>query len=124
MGLIARHLEANGIATVVLTSSIAITSAVNPPRAAYLDYPLGHTAGPPDGPRVQEQIVALALSQLRRNSPGSMLRLPFHWDDNDDWKDRVMREGDDRTARHDAPQYQHADDAAAADPACPTCIWT
>ncbi|HCG69701.1 MAG TPA: glycine reductase, partial [Gammaproteobacteria bacterium] len=45
VGLIARALEAAGIATICLSSARSITESVGAPRAVYLDYPLGQTAG-------------------------------------------------------------------------------
>ena len=45
VGLVSRHIEAAGIPTLSLTSARDITTGANPPRAAFLDYPLGHTSG-------------------------------------------------------------------------------
>ena len=47
MGLVARHLEANGIPTVTFSCARDITEAVRPPRSVFLDYPLGSTCGRP-----------------------------------------------------------------------------
>lgn len=124
--LIARQLEAAGIATVSLTSAIDITRAANPPRAVFLDYPLGHTSGRVGETQLNRDIVAAALAAFADlDEPGSMVHLPYHWADDDDWKDRVMRpqpasDGgsgkmeDDRTERLPDPQYQSPDDEAAA----------
>lgn len=125
MGLIARQLEAAGIPTVSLTSARDITAAANPPRAVFLDYPLGHTSGRVDAPELNRQIVAAALDALHANEPGVIVDLPHVWADTDDWKDGVMRvttsstgeasTEDDRVARHDTPQYQSDADATAAE---------
>ena len=68
----------------------------------------------------------VALRSLRHiedaQAPGEVLTLPYRWAENDDWKDGVMR-GDSRLPRHDQPQYQSPEDAAAADPVCPTCVF-
>jgi hypothetical protein len=126
VGLIARQLEAAGISTVSLTSARDITRAVNPPRSVFLDYPLGHTAGRPHQPGLNKEIVASALAAFDQlTEPGSMVHLPHHWADTDDWKDRVMRPNpasdggsgemeDDRVGRHPDPQYQSDADAQAA----------
>ena len=124
MGLIARQLEAAGIPTVSLTSARDITAAANPPRAVFVDYPLGHTSGRVGEPELNRGIVAAALDALRLSEPGVIVDLPHAWADTDDWKDDVMRvqtsstgeksTEDDRVARHDTPQYQTDDDAAAA----------
>jgi D-proline reductase (dithiol) PrdB len=47
VGLIARAIEALGIPTIALTSCRDITVKVRPPRACFLDYPLGNNAGIP-----------------------------------------------------------------------------
>jgi len=109
-----------------MTSAWSITAAVNPPRAAFLDYPLGHTAGRPDDLAEQTDIMRHALRVFEDAPRGSITRLPFRWSDSDEWKTQVMRgseAGDDRVERHATPQYQSAADAQSADPACPSCIW-
>ena len=136
MGLIAREVEARGIPTVNMTSALSITAAANPPRGVYLDYPLGHTTGKPNDPEEQYAIMAQALAAFSAiQAPGTILELDFEWRDDDSWKDRVMRpqpkaetktkakHEDDRVARFDTPQYQSTEDAEAADPACPTCVF-
>lgn len=125
MGLIARQLEAAGIPTVSLTSAHDITRSVNPPRAVFLDYPLGHTSGRVKQTELNRDIVHDALGAFHElQVPGSMVHLPYRWSEsNDDWKDGVMRPKpsngggeteDDRVARLPTPQYQLESDAAAA----------
>ncbi len=128
MGLIARRLEAAGIATVCLTSARDITRAVNPPRAAFVDFPLGHTSGRPHQPELNRAIVGDALRAFEvLKVPGSMVHLRYHWAEDDSWKDGVMRPSaatadggsgsgvaDDRVERFDTPQFQTEADAAAA----------
>lgn len=124
MGLIARQLEAAGIPTVSLTSARDITAAANPPRAVFLDYPLGHTSGRVGEPELNREIVTAALDALSLSEPGVIVDLPHVWADTDDWKDGVMQvrtspsgetsTEDDRVARHDTPQYQSEADATAA----------
>jgi hypothetical protein len=90
---------------------------VNPPRAVFVDFPLGHTAGKPHDADLQDAIVEAALEAFETmEKPGSVDRLPFHWADDDAWKNSVMRpqsgdgEGtkdrDDRSERSGEPQYQ------------------
>lgn len=125
MGLIARQLEAAGIPTVSLSSAYDITRAVNPPRAVYLDYPLGHTSGRVEQAELNRDIVHHALTAFHElQEPGSMIHLPYRWSESDDWKDGVMRSKtsskggveteDDRVARLPTPQYQLESDAEAA----------
>jgi hypothetical protein len=84
VGLIAREVEAAGIPTLCMTSAYDITQAVNPPRAVFLDYPLGHQTGKPDNPANQRAIVLAALNAFETISkPGTIVELPYVWDAND-----------------------------------------
>jgi hypothetical protein len=139
VGLIARELERRGIPTVTLSSAWSITAAVAPPRAVFIDFPLGHTAGKPRDRSLQRHIMIEALSALDGiQTPGTIRRLPFRWAASDDWKDAVMRPaplaqkrdgaGDDRKPRHATPQYQFPADELAAKRAtrhgrCPSCVF-
>ena len=74
-----------------MSSARDITRAAWPPRAAYLDYPLGRTAGKPHEPALNLQILRdtfAAFENLR--VPGSMAHLHYRWSDSDRWKDRVF----------------------------------
>lgn len=113
VGLIARALEAAGIPTVSLTSAWSITAGVNPPRAAFVDYPLGHTSGQPFDVVNQCRIVSAALRLLvEATEPGTMVDLGEQWG-SDDWRADPLGNGrnDSRTPRLETPQYQTADDA-------------
>ncbi|MEZ5560353.1 MAG: hypothetical protein R3E86_17645 [Pseudomonadales bacterium] len=139
--MIARELERRGIATLCLSSAYSITASVKPPRAVYVDFPLGHTAGKPGDKALQRRIMIDALNALETIlEPGSIRILDYRWSDDDAWKDRVMRpaprdsggsEGahrDDRVERHDRPQYQTDDDRLAAEAelarnGCPSCVF-
>lgn len=117
MCLIARHLEAAGTPTVSLTSAHDITSAGNPPRALFVDYPLGHTSGRPFDPDDQYEITRAALAGLETiGKPGVITDLGRRWSDNEDWKVEAMRAdgGDTRSARDTTPQWQHPEDRIAA----------
>lgn len=129
MGLVARELERRGIPAVSLSSALSITRSVAAPRAVFLDFPLGRTAGRAFDTAMQHDIVRRALDLLRdAEHPGALVEPGYRWAADDAWKDTVMRPGgsgggDDRMTRVDVPQYQCEADAAAADPQCPTCIW-
>lgn len=125
MGLIARLLEANGIPTLSMTSALDITRAAWPPRAAFLDFPLGHTAGRPDSAKLNVDIMRDTLGAFETlTEPGSVAQLRFRWSHTDAWKDtEYLPERDtngepayvdDRVERHTSPQYQTDDDAQAA----------
>ncbi len=99
-----------------MTSALDITQAVNPPRAAFLDYPLGHTTGKPHEPALQREILMRALQGLTTMTvPGSVLQLPFQWSEADAWKETAQRGPDDRLPRYDTPQYQNEDDRRRAE---------
>ena len=106
-----------------LSSARSITAAVNPPRAVFLDFPLGRTAGKPGDQDLQRRIMRDALAAIVEiDQPGTIRDLPHRWSETDAWKDRAMRPtagsggtaADDRVARDDTPQYQYPEDAAAA----------
>lgn len=125
MGLVAREIEQRGIPTICLSSAYSITAAVNPPRAVFVDFPLGHTAGKRGDKALQRRIMIDTLSALDGiQQPGSIRTLPYRWSQSDGWKDAVMRpaktggsHADDRVARRDEPQYQYPEDRQAAEAA-------
>ena len=113
-----------------MTSAHSITASVNPPRAAFLDFPLGHTAGRPNDLAEQIEIIRAALAVFATSGRGEITALPFEWNADHSWKAKVMagaaasgETGDDRVERFSEPQYQSAADAAIADPECASCIW-
>lgn len=104
-----------------MSSALDITSSVNPPRAAFLDYPLGHTTGKPHDPVLQREIMVEALGAFDSLAgPGLIKHLPFTWDPNDSWKQEGdSGGGDTRTPRLDTPQYQLEEDAVRANERVP-----
>lgn len=94
-----------------MTSALDITKAVNPPRAAFLDYPLGHTTGKPHQPALQREILLEALAGFTDlTAPGSVKTLPFKWSGDLSWQETAQRGPDDRRPRYDVPQYQYEED--------------
>ncbi len=115
-----------------MSSARSITQAVNPPRAIYLDYPLGQTAGREGDLGEQRYVMQRALLALQDMTvPGSITDLDLQWSEDDSWKDGVMQPktadnpdaGDDRLARTPSPQYQFPEDERIADPDCPSCVF-
>jgi hypothetical protein len=123
-----------------MSSAYSITRAVNPPRAVYLDFPLGHTAGKPQDRHQQLEIMRDTFAAFSTiSTPGEIQHLKYEWQSDQGWKDRVMRptplsemdakdtnddkHEDNRVARHATPQYQSLQDEALADAACPTCVF-
>jgi hypothetical protein len=105
-----------------MSSALDITRRVNPPRAAFLDYPLGHTTGKAHEPELQRSILFDALDAFRSlREPGSVKMLTFRWSDDDTWKAAALNQGDDRQPRYDTPQYQTEEDRRRAE-ACGVCV--
>jgi hypothetical protein len=89
-----------------MTSAFDITRAVNPPRAVFVNFPLGHQTGRPDQPELQRQIVRDAMRAFDTiDRPGTIIELPYVWDPNDrTWETRDYTKGwmPERPAREDA----------------------
>ena len=93
MSLVARHLEAEGIPTVILACARDITDSAFPPRAVFLNFPLGNPAGRPFDPENQRAVLAAALGLLETaERPGTIVDLPFRWSEDDSWMERVYDE--------------------------------
>ena len=118
MCLAARHLEKIGIPTVCLGSALDIFEAGRPPRAVFVDYPLGHSAGKPFDRADQRRIVHAALAAFETaHLPGTILRLPAQWDEIGAWRAAAMRPdaGDTRMPRDTTPRYQYEADRLLAE---------
>ena len=87
MSLVARHLEANGIPTVVMGCAKDIVEFVGVPRFLFSDFPLGNAAGRPKDPESQAFSLELALRVLETApGPRTTVQSPLRWSDNPDWK--------------------------------------
>ena len=87
MSLVARHLEANGIPTVVMGCAKDIVEFVGVPRFLFSDFPLGNAAGRPKDPESQAFTLELALRVLETApGPRTTVQSPLRWSDNPDWK--------------------------------------
>ena len=81
MSLVARHLEANGIPTVIIGSALDVVEYCGVPRFLFTDFPLGNPCGHPYDRDMQEAIVrqAIAISTAASTSTPiiiAMLRRP------------------------------------------------
>ena len=87
MSLIARHLEARGIPTVVLGSAKDIVEHCGVPRFVFSDFPLGNSAGKPNDCDSQAATLELALRVLE-TAPSSRttVQSPQRWSDALAWK--------------------------------------
>ncbi|MBC7635639.1 MAG: glycine reductase [Acetobacteraceae bacterium] len=104
--LVARHLEANGIATVVMGAAKDIVEHAAAPRFLFSDFPLGNSAGRPHDPDSQALTLELAM-QVLEAAPfaRTTAQSPLRWADNADWKhsyNNVAAMSDDELARRRA----------------------
>jgi hypothetical protein len=85
--LVARHLEANGIATVVMGCAKDIVEHAAVPRFLFSDFPLGNSAGKPHDPQSQALTLELAL-RLLETAPGARttMQSPLRWSESAAWK--------------------------------------
>jgi len=116
VSLVPRHLECHGIATLCPVSARDLFAAGRPPRAAFVDYPLGHSAGKPGDVVDQLNVVRSALAGFSSlTEPGQMLELDNQWG-SDEWRAEAgaNRGEDTRQPRDDSPQFQLPADREAA----------
>ena len=120
-----------------MTSAWSITSAVWPPRAAFVDHPLGHTTGKAGDPAGQRAIVEAGLRGFETiTEAGTIVDLGCDWGEQL-WRANPLHTGDQggnggggdsRTARHETPQYQTPADRVLAEArvgveaACRACV--
>ncbi|MFM9970388.1 MAG: glycine/sarcosine/betaine reductase selenoprotein B family protein [Burkholderiales bacterium] len=85
--LTARHLEANGIATVVMGCAKDIVEHVGVARFLFSDFPLGNSAGRPHDEDSQAYTLEMALKLLESAvSPQTTVRSPLRWSEDAKWK--------------------------------------
>jgi len=88
VGLIARTIEEAGIPTVYMGSCRDMMTRVRPPRAVFLDFPLGRQCGRPGDVDLQIRILKDALGVLASAGvPGRIVDLPYPWGEPFDWED-------------------------------------
>jgi hypothetical protein len=87
VGLIARHLEANGIPTVIMGCARDIVEHCSVPRFLFSDFPLGNPAGKPFDKASQAETLELALSLLESATAAQTTHVsPAVWSDDGSWK--------------------------------------
>jgi glycine/betaine/sarcosine/D-proline reductase family selenoprotein B len=85
--LVARHLEANGIPTVVMGCAKDIIEHAAVARFLFSDFPLGNSAGKPQDPASQELTLELALRVLESAiGPQTTMQSPLRWNADGKWK--------------------------------------
>ena len=87
VSLVARHLEANGIPTVIMGCAKDIVEYVGVPRFLFSDFPLGNPSGRPHDPESQTFTVDLSLNVLESTIISrTTVQSPLRWSDDPDWK--------------------------------------
>jgi D-proline reductase (dithiol) PrdB len=87
VSLAARHLEDNGIPTVIMGCAKDIVEYCGVPRFLFSDFPLGNSAGRPNDIESQAQTLELALRVLE-TAPAARttVQSPLRWRDDASWK--------------------------------------
>jgi glycine/betaine/sarcosine/D-proline reductase family selenoprotein B len=85
--LVARHLEANGISTLVMGCAKDIVEHAGAPRFLFSDFPLGNSAGKPHDAASQAFTLELALKVLEMAPAArTTVQSPLRWSDDASWK--------------------------------------
>lgn len=87
MSLVARHIEARGIPTVIMGCAKDVVEYAGVPRFLFSDLPLGNSAGKPFDVESQRQTLELALRLLESASgPRTTVQSPQRWSEDPSWK--------------------------------------
>ena len=101
LSLVARHLEANGIPTVLIGSAKDVVEHCGAPRFYFTDFPLGNPCGHPWKPEMQLEILRQALRLFDdAEAPGTTVKAPFTWTQTGaTWRQRYGRVGPDNVEK-------------------------
>jgi D-proline reductase (dithiol) PrdB len=92
VSLAARHLEENGIPTVVMGCAKDIVEYCGVPRFLFSDFPLGNSCGKPRDLDSQRALVAMALDLLEvARTPRTTVQSAYRWAEDPSWKDDFYR---------------------------------
>ena len=116
MCLVARHFESLGLPTLILGSALDILMAGKPPRAKFLNYPLGFESGRFKDKADQLKVVKNALQGFEEINSPSIVSIDAEWHEGWDTVNERERGTDDtRPPRTNQPQYQNEADKEAAE---------
>ncbi len=73
VGLVQSIIEKAGIPTVSITLLREVTERLKPPRAMFVDRPLGYPLGEPDDAPLQRRIILAALGLLSKSAEQPLL---------------------------------------------------
>lgn len=114
--LVARHFEENGLPTLILGSGLDILEAGKPPRARFVNYPLGFESGRFKDKQNQFDVVARALSGFDSMTDPDIEPMDFEWVAGWDMvHEREKGKLDHRSPRNTIPQYQTEEDRLLAE---------
>jgi len=115
MSLMARQLEAAGIATVILGAAMDIVEQVGVPRLLFSDLPLDHSAGLPGDRSSQDLTLELGL-RLLEAAPGARttVQSPLRWPGGDGWRDDYLNPKALKAADTDRARQAHEQALATA----------
>ena len=115
MALVARQLEAAGIATVILGAAKDIVEHVGVPRLLFSDLPLGHSAGLPGDTASQNLTLELALCLLEAAPCArTTVQSPLRWPGGDGWRDGYLNPAALSAADTDRARQAHEQALATA----------
>jgi hypothetical protein len=105
VSLVARHLEANGIPTVMIANGRDIVEHCGVARLVFVDFPLGNPCGEPGAVDQQREIFEMALNLLETaTEPRTTVEAPFQWSKGEKWKDLIFSDEqrflDDEATQH------------------------
>ena len=91
MSLVARYLEAHGIATVIMGAARDIVEHCGVPRFLFSDFPLGNAAGLPNNLPAQDATLEHALRLFETASTArTTVQNPQQWPGPADWRDDYL----------------------------------
>ena len=88
-------IEGQGVPTIVIGTAYDIMSKVGPPRAVFVDHPVGRTFGPPHDRVRNEAVLQRALEELPKFTRANEISNPgFHWsnDGSRAWEEELLAE--------------------------------
>jgi len=88
-------IEDGGIPTLVVGTALDIMRQVAPPRAVFVDHPVGRTFGPPHDRGRNEAVLTQVLAELPNFTQAGEIRDPgFQWalDGSRAWEDELRAE--------------------------------
>ena len=91
MSLISRHLEENGVATIVIATARDIVEFCGVARLLFVDFPLGSPCGEPWDVGQQRELFQQGLDLLETaTEPRSIKEAGYSWSKGEEWKRLVF----------------------------------